>query len=262
MQYFGFDKPSFGIKTFGFGVNEFSPLDLFAGGKQGIWYDPSDKSTLFQDAAGTIPVTANGDPVGMMKDKSGNGNHAKQTLSASRPTYQTDGVLHWLAFDGVDDYLISFEANLITPLTTFSAVGFLGNEEYAVVQAAGALANVSGWGEYLTNDNKISAALRWGSNTSVETALIPSSKKVVYVSRYGIDVVGLVVNAGAETTTAHTLGPVQSSEPYSIAARVFGGSVGFYTTLDYYGGIILLIDSVINSHEVGVFLTTKAGITL
>lgn len=105
MQYFGFDRPSFGIKTFGFGSSEFSPLDLFAGGKQGVWYDPSDKSTLFQDIAGTVPVTKDGDPVGLMKDKSGNSNHASQPLAASRPTYRTDGVLHWLQFDGVDDNL-------------------------------------------------------------------------------------------------------------------------------------------------------------
>lgn len=104
MQYFGFDRPSFGIKTFGFGTN-FDPLVLFAGGKQGAWYDPSDKSTLFQDATGTIPVTKDGDPVGLMKDKSGNGNHAKQTVSTARPIYKTDGVLHWLLFDGVDDSL-------------------------------------------------------------------------------------------------------------------------------------------------------------
>lgn len=105
MQYFGFDRPSFAFKTFGFGSSEFSPLDLFAGGKQGAWYDPSDKSMLFQDVAGTVPVTKDGDPVALMRDKSGNGNHAKQTVSASRPVYKTDGILHWLNFDGVDDEL-------------------------------------------------------------------------------------------------------------------------------------------------------------
>lgn len=106
MQYFGFDRLSFAFKTFGFGSSEFSPLDLFAWSKQGVWYDPSDKSTLFQDVEGTIPVVNDGDPVALMKDKSGNNNHATQTVSAARPTYQTDGVLHWLKSDGVDDVLI------------------------------------------------------------------------------------------------------------------------------------------------------------
>ena len=104
MQYFGFDRPSFAFKTYGFGSSEFSPLDLFAGGKQGVWYDPSDKSTLFQDVAGAVPVTKDGDPVALMRDKSGNGNHATVTVSTARPIYKTDGILHWLAFDGVDDY--------------------------------------------------------------------------------------------------------------------------------------------------------------
>ena len=43
---------------------------LFANGEQGFFYDPSDLSTMFQDAAGTIPVTAAGQPVGLMLDKS------------------------------------------------------------------------------------------------------------------------------------------------------------------------------------------------
>jgi hypothetical protein len=50
--------------------NLFTPLDLFQSGEQGLWYDPSDLTTLFQDSAGTTPVTADGDPVGLMLDKS------------------------------------------------------------------------------------------------------------------------------------------------------------------------------------------------
>lgn len=83
-----------------------TPLELFALGEQGAWYDPSDLSTLFQDAAGTIPVTTDGDPVGYMGDKSGNGNHATQSVSAARPTYRTDGAYHKIVFDGVDDSLL------------------------------------------------------------------------------------------------------------------------------------------------------------
>lgn len=43
---------------------------LFANGEQGFWYDPSDMGTMFQDAAGTTPVTAVGQPVGLLLDKS------------------------------------------------------------------------------------------------------------------------------------------------------------------------------------------------
>ena len=48
----------------------FSPLSLFTSGVAGAWYDPSDYSTLFQDSAGTTPVTAVEQPVGLMLDKS------------------------------------------------------------------------------------------------------------------------------------------------------------------------------------------------
>ena len=43
---------------------------LFASGEQGAWYDPSDLSTMFQDSTGTTFVTADGQPVGLILDKS------------------------------------------------------------------------------------------------------------------------------------------------------------------------------------------------
>ncbi len=48
----------------------FNPRTLFANNEPGVWYDPSDLSTLYQDAAGTTPVTAVEQPVGLMLDKS------------------------------------------------------------------------------------------------------------------------------------------------------------------------------------------------
>lgn len=47
----------------------FNPLQLFSGSEGGAWYDPSDLATLFEDSAGTTPVAADGDPVGLMLDK-------------------------------------------------------------------------------------------------------------------------------------------------------------------------------------------------
>lgn len=64
-----------------------SPASLFAGGEPGVWYDPSDLTTLFQDSAGTTPVTAPNQTVGKILDKSGRGNNATQATLAQRPTY-------------------------------------------------------------------------------------------------------------------------------------------------------------------------------
>jgi len=43
---------------------------LFSNGEQGWWYDPSNFATLFQDSAGTTPVTAVEQPVGLQLDLS------------------------------------------------------------------------------------------------------------------------------------------------------------------------------------------------
>lgn len=47
---------------------------------EGAWYDPSDLTTLYQNAAGTTPVTGTGQPVGLMLDKSKGGIGATNEL--------------------------------------------------------------------------------------------------------------------------------------------------------------------------------------
>lgn len=88
---------------------------LFSGSEPGFWFDPSDFSTMFQDSAGTIPVTATGQPVGKINDKSGRGNHATQATAASRPTLQQDaGGRYYLSFDGTDDSMATAAINMTT----------------------------------------------------------------------------------------------------------------------------------------------------
>lgn len=77
---------------------------LFHSGASGVWFDPGDYSTVFQDAAGTIPALP-GDPVGLILDKSGGGHHASQSSASLRPTLNTDGVKSWLQFSGVASHL-------------------------------------------------------------------------------------------------------------------------------------------------------------
>ena len=60
---------------------------LFANSEPGAWYDPADLSTLFQDSAFTVPVTAVEQPVGGILDLSGRGNHASMATTTKRPVY-------------------------------------------------------------------------------------------------------------------------------------------------------------------------------
>jgi len=59
-----------GVIEWLFGSYAFTPLSLFAASEQGVWYDPSDFSTMFQGSTGTTPVTAVEQPVGLILDKS------------------------------------------------------------------------------------------------------------------------------------------------------------------------------------------------
>jgi hypothetical protein len=69
------------------GYGGFSPSQVFAGGAAGVWLDPSDISTGFQDSAGTTPQTASGQPTGKRLDKSGRANHVLQATAGARPEY-------------------------------------------------------------------------------------------------------------------------------------------------------------------------------
>ena len=82
-------------------VLAFNPIALFASGEEGAWYDPSDMSTMFQDVAGTTPVTAAGQPVGLILDKSKGLTLGAELITTapnngttySFDTYTTDGLL-------------------------------------------------------------------------------------------------------------------------------------------------------------------------
>lgn len=85
----------------------FTPAAMFAAGETGAWYDPSDRSTMFQDTAMTIPVTAHNQPVGVMRDKSGNGIHLIAPNDGARPVYQETGNRQRLAFFDEEKMLVS-----------------------------------------------------------------------------------------------------------------------------------------------------------
>lgn len=115
----------------GFGLAQrrrklFDPARLFAGGEQGMWYDPSDLGSMFQDAGGTVAAAVDA-PVGLIRDKSGRANHAVQSAAAARPVLRRDaGGRLYLAFDGVDDFLATASAVpvMAQPVTAVLAATF------------------------------------------------------------------------------------------------------------------------------------------
>lgn len=118
-------------------LQQWSPLRRFINGKPGYWYDASDLSSQFQDDAGTTPVTAVGQSVGKVLDKSGRGNHIIQATEASKPIlrqnsaggfyWETDGVAqHWLSAAAVNFSTIDKISTIVGVQATDLTTGTIG----------------------------------------------------------------------------------------------------------------------------------------
>ena len=247
-------------------VNEigttFTPLDLFMGGEEGAWYDPSDLSTLFQDAAGTTPVTADGDPVGLMLDKSGNVNHAIQSVAASRPVYRTDGAMGWLQFDGVDDHLKVPDNPSLRQTQMSFVFSYLSTAQHLQIILS------NGDGRSFPTINwlvSVDSGLRVFPRTP-ETALwiAPSSINKTHVGSVvadGVTVNGRLDGAG-ETSLTGTFGTDNAS------GITLGAQTSFPSTLFLSGNlfsVVIVAGRSISSAErnnTERYLAEKSGVTL
>jgi len=249
-------------------IGGFTPLQLFANGEQGAWYDPSDLSTLFQDAAGTTPVTADGDPVGLMLDRSGNGNHASQSVAASRPIYRTDGTLRWLQFDGVDDWLSTDVISAGSPVTAQITAGVRPTRtvDQILVEYGESNANTGHFymtvleslkykflangatGGGLTDIVEIAYAAI--PETVVITGIADLSQPVKRIRRNGVDGTSAVGSAGTFTDRALYIG--------SRAGTGFFFASALYGTVLQFGGS-LSEQNITNTEK---FVAGRAGVTL
>ena len=103
----------------GFGIAPFEPYSLFENGEQGAWYDPSDFSTLFTDSAGTTPVTAVEQFVGLMLDKS------KGLVLGSELVANGDfsgGTTNWLVYSASATFAVVGGVGTVTTVTSSGGI--------------------------------------------------------------------------------------------------------------------------------------------
>ena len=74
--------------------------NLFANNEQGFFYDPNDLSTMFQGSAGNVPVTAVGQPVGLILDKSKGLVIGEEKITNGN---FENGSTGWLGINGTDE---------------------------------------------------------------------------------------------------------------------------------------------------------------
>ena len=113
---FGFAK-NYVVAT----LSAFNPTSLFAAGETGVYFDPNNSATLFEDAAGTIP-TALERPVGAMLDLrdtaystyfDGTGDYLKATIPSAIGTgdFTYEAFVYINAFPGTYNTIIGNRDN-------------------------------------------------------------------------------------------------------------------------------------------------------
>ena len=237
-------------------LSVFSPADLFAAGEVGAWYDPSDLTTLFQDAAGTVPVTTAGQPVARINDKSGNGFHATQATAAARPILRQVGSLYCLEFDGVGDYLVASYGSDLANLTR--AVGYR-------VLGQNFIADDDGQVNYASIVALADGDLRWGINgAGAGNALLASGGW-----DWGVDSVA-VVSAHADrafriTGSGNAASGISATAPAGLSGATIGAGAGGIISLQ--GRIYSFVDvgRVLTEEErtnLADYIAEKSGVTL
>lgn len=210
------------------------PADYFPA--VGAYYDASDISTLWKDSGRTTPVTASGDLVVVIDDKSGNGHHLVAP-SGQEPVYRTNGgaggTSPYLDFAGVDEAMIS---------ASFAAVSQPHYVGVAVKQDSVATAMSFCDGESSTNVIRISAnttpvyqlaassgapansTLTATTNDSVLRALFNGASSNLWLDSTAT---GSLLSPGTHQATRFMLGNRSAGSNQYLDGRIYAAFVSF-----------------------------------
>lgn len=250
-----------------------TPAILYAAGEQGAWYDPSDLSTMFQDSAGTTPVTAVGQPVGKILDKSGRGNHATQADASRKPILQSIGGKLALVFDGVDDTLVTGlvafplgkRATAVLGVSgrggSLGSMFSVGGNQYAEDGAYGVFCNATANLDFM-------ASYCAGSATPHGRRVSPQPDQCVAAFRFLVDEVAeadriaVRVNGAVKPTTRYSpteggTGMLGGNKVIRLGSRVDGT----FQKMNLHQFIIRHADTA-DLAPIETFIADKIGITL
>lgn len=232
-------------------------LAAFANGEQGAYYDFSDLSSLWQDAAGTTPVTANGQVVGRALDKSPNGNHLTQATGARRPLLEYSGGIGAIVGDGIDKHMRTGAIDLshTDKVTVIAALNINGGWS-KVLAEIGTDYNVNG-DIYLSSElgfkanmGGVSGGFRSRDSILYTPALATVIVEVLY-DRADITTPTFYVNGvlrnSTLTASGITTGNFVATFPLSLLARWTGSAVSYASTAKYFKS--LHIDRLLTADE-------------
>lgn len=228
------------------GSSDASISTLFANGEKGAWYDPSDFVTMFQDSAGTIPVTDFNQPVGKILDKSGNGFHLTQSTATSKPILKKDASGNsFLEFDGADDFLTcaSFNMSSRDDLSIFAcSAKYAEASAGIIVELSDAMGLNNGTFGVFYPTAPAAYNVSGGSKGTVsvfpaKTGILPSTtpRSIIFLADISAPSAGIRVDDLSEASSAAS----QGTGNYGNYSIYVGRRAG--TSLPFYGSIYSLI---------------------
>ena len=196
----------------------FSPLNLFTSGAQGAWYDPSDYSTMFEDSAGTIPITSPLEkPVGLMLDKS------KGLVLGSELVTNGDfsnGTTGWVATTQPAATL----ANVAGELQTTTNSG--GGAKQELILTVGKWYKATAQLRIATG----STSCRLAVLNNAESALLASSVDVSATTTTSVSLVFLATETNSKIYVRNYPGGAQVSLADNISVRELPGNHAYQST--------------------------------
>ena len=251
------------------------PSQLFQNGEKGVWIDPSDLSTLFQDSGGTTPVTAAGQTVALAKDKSGNGKDV--TLTNVKLDIDSAGNYFLIVNSGTPGgSTASIDFTGTNKMSVFAAVRKLSDSAVAIVCELSANTNSNAGSFYLSAPDNPVAASGYFASAARGTALIASNQEAITTSSsYAAPITEII-------STTHDISGNLSKLWLNRAATTDGtgskgsGNFGNYplylfarggTTVSFSGRLYGLIvrGAMSSANEIFLaerWLAQKAGVTL
>lgn len=236
---------------------------IFANNEQGFVYDPNDLSTMYQDAAGTVPVTGVGQPVGLMLDKS-----KGLVLGDNVATGFTSGFIPTgsVAADLANSPTGAISSNWfpVTPSAFYKIQAPISNRCRVQVK------NASGVITYLT---------AYSSDTSADARLVAASADSVFMRVYfANEAIGSQVTTfeARKLTGNHAYQTTSASRPILRQNAItgayyleFDGSDDFFVTnsinftstdkISLFAGVVKFATSVRILCELSADMNTDAG---
>lgn len=248
-----------------------SVASLFASGAVGDYWSADDTSRLYQDTAGTSPITTSGQKVAR-RDWARGVISSRQATVDSQPTYTVAGGLHGLTYDGVNDWLTS-AANLdlsgTDTLTVIYGVRKLSDAAAGMVAELSAT-TASNAGTFLLGA-PITAAANYGWNargdilpaTYVSPSNFPAPHSAVLTGTCDIsaDATSLRVNGAVTNTDAADRGLGNFGSYPLYEGRRGGATIPFNGPI-YAGLIIGRLLTPTELAQAEAWVASKSGVAL